>query len=336
MKPTIKDVAKLANVSISTVSRVMNAPEMVVEDKRTVVQDAIEKLGYQPNALARSLIHKKTYTIGAIIQDIRNPFYAEVIRGMEDASKKLGYSLIICNTDRDKERLFSYFSNFNEKQLDGILFTSEPVLPDYYEEMKRLYMPVVLVATHSSDYSLPSVRINDEAAAYEATKYLISAGHRKIGMIGFALSDQIAGLTRHDGFLRALDEAGLGDNASNTVFLDDWQSDGCEAAEKLFAKCPDLTAVFCGSDEFAIMLISYLHDKGIRVPEQVSVMGFDNIRISQYTVPKLTTVAQPMYKMGYRAVQKLHKLILGKKEPMLREYVQHEIIVRDSVRSIQE
>jgi LacI family transcriptional regulator len=333
-KPTIKDVAKMANVSISTVSRVMNSPESVVEIKKNKVLDAIDKLKYKPNALARGLIYKKTNTLGVVIPDIRNPYYADIIRGMEDASKKLGYNLIICNTDRDKKRLFSYLNNFYERQVDGILYTSDPVFPDYYTEIKRIRIPVMLVSTHSMEYDLPSVKIDDEQAAYDAVKFLIDSGHRKIGMIGFDLSDSIAGLTRYHGFIRALRENDLDECKDNIVYVNGWSYDTPDAAAQMLAKCSDLTAIFTASDELAIGLLSYLDEQGISVPGQISVIGFDNIRLSRITIPKLTTVAQPTYKIGFRSVEKLDAIIEDKEDPVLREYMLHEILVRASTRKI--
>lgn len=334
MKPTIRDVAKMANVSISTVSRVMNSPESVVESKKQRVLGAIEELKYKPNALARGLISKKTHTLGVVIPDIRNAYYAEVIRGMEDASKKRGYSLIICNTDADRNRLFSYLNTFYEKQVDGLLYTSDAVFPDYYKELKRLRMPVVLVATHSMEYELPSVKIDDEQAAYDATAFLIEAGHRNIGMISFDLSDSIAGQTRYQGYVRALREHNLDFSKDNVYFIQEYYHDPYVAAESLFRQAPNLTAVFATSDVLAMGLLSYLHEKGIQVPDRISVIGFDNIRVSGLTIPKLTTVAQPMYQIGYRAVEKLHARISGEADPQLRELVPHEIIVRGSTRSL--
>lgn len=330
MKPTIKDVAKLAGVSISTVSRVMNAPDTVVESKKAKVLEAIEELKYQPNALARGLIYKKTHTLGVVIPDIRNPYYAELIRGMEDASKKKGYSLIICNTDRDRNRLFSYLNTFYEKQVDGLLYTSDPIFPDYYKQLKSLRLPVVLVSTHSMEYDLPSVKINDEQAAYDAVKLLIDSGHRKIAMISFDLTDSIAGLPRYQGFVRALREHGIDESKDNVVFVNGTVFDPLTAADKLIESCPDVTAVFTASDEWAIGLLSQLHGKGIRVPDDLSVVGFDNIRMSTMSIPKLTTVAQPMYRIGYRAVEKLHARINGLEDPVLREYMPHEVIIRNS------
>ncbi|MGF7032347.1 LacI family transcriptional regulator [Paenibacillus mucilaginosus] len=330
MKPTIRDVAKLAGVSISTVSRVMNAPDSVVESKRVKVLQAIERLQYQPNAFARGLIYKKSHTLGVLIPDIRNPYYAGVIRGMEDAAKSLGYSIIICNTDRDKERLISYLENCNEKQVDGILFTSETVYPDYYAEIRRFRLPVVLVSTHSLEYELPSVKINDEAAAYDAVSYLIGLGHRRIGMISFPLSDPIAGLPRYQGYMRALREHDLPHEGSQVIYAEHWYDEARSAAGRLFGQHPQTTAVFAASDEFAMGVLSFLHERGIRVPDEVSVVGFDNIRMSEMTIPQLTTMAQPVYELGYKGVEKLHRLIEHGSVTPLREYLPHSLIVRSS------
>lgn len=334
MKPTIRDVAKLANVSISTVSRVMNAPDTVAEDKKRRVQAAIDRLTYRPNALARGLIYKKTDTLGVVIPDIRNPYYAELIRGMEDASKRLGYSLIICNTDRSHERLFAYLAKFSEKQVDGLLYTSDALFPDYYREVKRLRLPVVLAATHSLEYPIPSVKIDDEQAAYDAVKWLIGLGHREIAMIGFELSDNIAGHTRYQGYVRALREHGLPTVKDRVIFMEGWNGELREIADRLLAGHLRVTAVFAAADEWAIALMSHLHDRGVRVPEDLSIIGFDNIRMSGLTIPRLTTVAQPIYRIGYRAVEKLHIWIEEGEDPVLREYVPHEIIVRDSARPL--
>ncbi|WP_426454441.1 LacI family DNA-binding transcriptional regulator [Paenibacillus sp. S-38] len=330
MKPTIRDVAALAGVSISTVSRVMNAPESVVESKRTKVLQAIERLQYQPNAFARGLIYKKSHTLGVLIPDIRNPYYAGVIRGMEDAAKSLGYSIMICNTDRDKERLISYLENFNEKQVDGILFTSETVYPDYYAEIQRFRLPVVLVSTHSLEYELASVKINDEAASYDAVSYLIGLGHRQIGMISLPLSDPIAGLPRYQGYMRALREHSLPHEDSRVIYAEHWYDEAHSAAGRLFGRHPETTAVFAASDEFAMGVLSYLYESRTRVPEEVSVVGFDNIRMSGMTIPKLTTVAQPVYELGYKGVEKLHRLIEQGSVTPLREYLPHGLVIRSS------
>lgn len=334
MKTTIRDVAKMANVSISTVSRVMNAPETVVESKRRRVLEAIKELQYQPNAFARGLIYKKSNTLGVMIPDIENPYYAGLLRGMQDSAVRLGYSLMIFNTDRDKERTITYIEHLYEKQVDGIIFTSDIIRDDYYEMVQDLRLPLVLASTYSMGHEIPSVNIDDEQAAYDAVKYLIESGHRKIGMISFPYTDSIAGLPRYHGFARALKDYGLEKCSSQVTFANHRFEEAYEAASQLFSLYPDLTAVFTSSDEFAMGTITYLHDHGIEVPEQVSVIGFDDIRMAHMFIPKLTTIAQPSYEIGQRAVEKLQELITKEKVQILREYLPHKLIVRDSTKKV--
>ncbi|MWV43852.1 LacI family DNA-binding transcriptional regulator [Paenibacillus sp. HJL G12] len=332
MKPTIRDVAKMAEVSISTVSRVMNSPESVIESKRARVLEAIEKLQYQPNSFARGLIYKKSFTLGLLIPDIENFYYTGIIRGMQDACIKLGYSLMICNTDRDKNRLLAYIDAFHEKQVDGIVFASDVMFPEYYEKLVRCKIPFVLLSTHSDEFEVPCVEIDDEEAAYDAVKFLIDLGHRDIGMIGFNHENSISGPPRYQGFIRALEEAGLEHNREKIRYATHRFEHAYHAAHELFTDYPDTTAVFCVADEFAMGVISYLKDRNILVPGQVSVVGFDNLRIANMFIPKLTTIAQPMYEMGCRAAEKLHELVTTGSVEVLREKMEHKLIVRESSR----
>ncbi|MBJ6362000.1 LacI family DNA-binding transcriptional regulator [Paenibacillus sp. GCM10012307] len=330
MKATIRDVAKYANVSISTVSRVMNAPDTVTVEKRDRVLKAIEALQYQPNAFARGLIYKKSDTIGVMIPDIENPYFTGLIRGMQDAAVRLNHSLMICNTDRDKQRTINYVRSFFEKQVDGFIFASDSLHKEYYEEMERYHLPFVLASTNAPEYNIPSVDIDDEQAAFEAVRHLIVSGHRNIGMINMPLDRTISGQPRYEGFLRALDEAGLHHCNPFVEYAEHRYSDAYEAAARLFARHPELTAVFAASDEFAMGTISYLRDQGKTVPGQVSVIGFDNIRMAEMFIPKLTTIEQPTYEIGYRSVQMLHELITKGKVRVLREKLPHRLIIRES------
>jgi LacI family transcriptional regulator len=310
----------------------MNAPETVVEEKRRRVLDAIEKLKYQPNAFARGLIYKKSGTLGLMIPDIENPYYAGLIRGMQDAAVDLSHSLMICNTDRDKARLISYIESFYEKQVDGIIFASDALHPEYYEEMKRYRIPIVLASTNAPEYEIPSVDIDDEQAAYDAASYLTELGHTCIGMISFPPGDTISGKPRQDGFKRAMADKGLADCADCVEYAKHRFADAHKAAARLFAAYPELTAVFAASDEFAMGTISYLRDQGRSVPEDVSVIGFDNIRMADMFLPKLTTVAQPVYEIGVRAVRKLHELITTGNVGVLREKLPHHLLIRESTK----
>lgn len=332
---TIREVARASGVSISTVSRVMNAPETVSPEKRKRVLKAIKELGYSPNALARGLISKQTDTVGVLMPDISNPYAAEVVKGMEDAGHALGIHVILCNTDSSSERTIRNLTVLRQKQVDGIIFMSKAITEEFYQMFQTMNVPIVLLATESLVYDLPSIKINDEQAGYDAVAYLASKGHVNIGMISGPIGDTIAGLPRYKGFRLACKEIlGIEDTASQVEFATFHFHSGYEAMGRLYEKRPDLTAVFCASDEIALGAISLLHDLGLSVPDDVSVMGFDNTKIARMSIPKLTTVAQPMYEMGKKAMEVLEKL--RREEPLAekRIYMQHEIIERESVKAV--
>lgn len=335
MKSNIKDVASLAEVSIATVSRFLHTPERVAENTRQRIADAIQQLNYAPNALARGLILRRTQTLGVVIPDISNLFYAEVLKGMEDAAHNRKYNLILGNTDNNKDRLFSTLRVLKERQIDGLVFTSEPVFPDYHDLFMQLQIPVVLASTHSLEYELPSVKVNDEQAGYDAAEYLIRQGHRRIGMICGSLYDPVTAVPRLNGFMRALRTHSIQADFETCVVQGHYHfENGYEAMGQLLAKFPDMTAVFASSDERAVGAILYLHEHGLKVPDDISVIGFDNSRLSQMCYPRLTTVAQPLYDIGQKAVEKLDMLIQGHQDDELRTYVPHRIVERHSVRQL--
>ncbi|MBM7095778.1 substrate-binding domain-containing protein [Bacillus sp. H-16] len=331
-KVTMKDVSRLAGVSMSTVSRVLNSPESVNREKREKVLNVIKELKYHPNALARGLVYKRTNSLGVLIPDVSNAYVAEVIRGMEDTALHYGYNLILCNTDLDQKKMVKYLQVLKEKQVDGIVFTSEPVTAELNELFEQLQLPVVLASTQSLEYNLPSVKVDDEKAAYDAASYLIGKGHRKIGMISGPTFDIISGATRYYGFQRAMKEK-LQINAEDMVEFGSYRfEDGYNGMKKLLKRKPDVTAVFAASDEMAVGAITYLHEQGVDVPGDISIMGYDNTKFASMYIPKLTTVAQPMYEIGKTAVEKMMEKLEGEEGTLLRSYLAHQIIERDSVR----
>lgn len=338
MRYNIKDVAKRAGVSISTVSRVLNSPQSVKEDKRNRIEAAIKELNYYPNALARGLIHKRTDSIGVLIPDISNSYAAEVIKGMEKTAHEMKVSLIICNTERDYARMQQYLEVLKEKQVDGIIYTSEPVNDTIHDLFTQLGVPVVLASTESMDFNLPSVKVDDEQAGYDGAEYLINAGHKEVAMISGPTTDPIAGFPRFMGFKQAIKNNLQINNIDHRVEFGNYRyEDGYTAMKNLYKKNNKITGVFAASDEMALGAISYLHEEGINVPEDVSVLGFDNTKIATMSIPKLTTVAQPMFEIGSTAVKKLNQLLNGTEggSELNRLYLNHKIIERDSVKKIQ-
>ena len=302
---TIKDVAREAGVSVATVSRILNnLPGYSVETKRRVTA-AIKQIGYQPNAVARGLVRKKTHTIGVLLPTVTSMFASELLGGIEAAAHGRGYSAIICNTDRNGSRTAEYLRVLSEKQVDGIVFTSEELTDEYERLIEDMRVPVVLVSTMSSRYQIPYVRVDDRQAAYTATKYLIDRNHVNIGMVSGTASDQIAGEPRVYGYRQALIDSGVVPDDSWVVYGDFHFDSGRRAALKLLQDHRELTAVFAASDEMAVGVLSAAWELEILVPQELSVIGYDDTKDAQMAIPPLTTVHQPIAEMGSRAVEML-------------------------------
>lgn len=333
MNPTIYDVARLANVSISTVSRVVNNPESVRPEKRKRVLQVIEELGYEPNPFASGLRDKRTMTIVAAIPDISNPFFSQLFRGIEDAAKANRNSVIICNTDRKIESFIEYMRYFKKKKVDGLVFASDPVTPLHLETFRELNVPVVLAATRSQEQDIPFVKIDDYKASYDAAQFLLKNGHSQVGFISGPTTDPIAGTPRYEGFVDGMQATGLTLEAlhKRIVFGDFSFDSGYEMTAKLYGQFPELTAVFAASDLMALGAMSFLQRHGLAVPADVSVMGFDNLPLAPMLTPALTSVSQPIYSIGQKSAALLMQWIETTEPPTLENHLEHEIVVRDTV-----
>jgi len=328
---SIKDVAKEAGVSIATVSRVLNDVDVVNEETKKKVQEAIKKLGYRPNIVARSLKTQKSRTIGIIIPDISNQFYPEIVRGAEDVANIYNYNIILCNTDLDIDKEMEYLRVLKEKMVDGALYMSNSLEPAVIDLIKNLELPVVLVETTDKANTFPSVTINNDKAAFDATKYLIDRGNKKIAYIGTHEDAVHASAFRFSGYKNALKEHGLELDERLCYFGGLKADDGYEGINTILnSKDVELDAVFCASDELAMGAINALREKGIKVPDDVDVMGFNDIYSASIFYPKLTTVVQPMYDMGSVGMRMLIKLINGAELVQHHFVLNHQIIERDS------
>lgn len=335
MNPTIKDVAKHANVSIATVSRIVNGLPGYSEETKKKVQQSIEALGYQPNAIARGLINKRTQTIGVLFPEVSGMLSSEVLEGVENAAHDGGFSVIVCNTTSSGKRTVKYLRLLQEKRVDGIIFASEDVKEEYYKIFEEMQVPVVLVSTASTHYNLPFVRVNDYEGAYKATEYLIQRGHKQIGMIGGSHHDPIAGVPRMQGFQEALQKHGLPFSENHVTTNEGYRfQNGKESLPLLLKKLPNMTALFAASDEMAIGAMSAAHQLGIKVPEELSIIGYDNLKIAEMCYPALTTVSQPLKDMGQTAGEILVNLIKGEQKEAESRYMPFTIIERQSVRAL--
>lgn len=330
MAASIKDVAREAGVSIATVSRVLNEIDVVNEDTKKKVLDAIKKLNYRPNIVARSLKTQKTKTIGIIIPDISSQVYSEIARGAEDVSNIYGYNVILCNTDLDTEKEMEYIKVLKEKMVDGIIYMSNSLEDGIVDLLKELSLPTVLVETSDKDNVFPSVTIDNEKAAFDAVEYLINKGDKLIAYIGTGEELSNACSERFEGYKKALEKNNIDIKDGLIRHCSLKAKDGYEAVSSMIKNKEKMDAIFCGSDEVAMGAINSLRDHNVKVPDDVDVMGFDNISAASLFYPKLTTVEQQMYDMGSVGMRMLIKII-GKKKLDNEHYIlDHVLVERDS------
>ncbi|SES17604.1 catabolite control protein A [Salisediminibacterium halotolerans] len=309
MNITIYDVAREAGVSMATVSRVVNGNPNVKPTTRKRVHEAIERLGYRPNAVARGLASKRTTTVGVIIPDISSIFFSELARGIEDIATMYKYNIILCNSDQNKEKEIHLINTLLEKQVDGIVFMGGEITKEHEETFKSSPVPIVLSATIDANKEFPSVNIDYEQASYDAVTAMINAGHEKIAMLSGTLADPINGYQKFAGYKRALLDAGKEVN-DDYVTLGDYTHDaGVNAMKELIALEDRPTAVFASTDEMALGLIHGAQDAGYRVPEDFDIIGFDNTRLATMVRPTLTSVVQPMYDIGAVSMRLLTKFM---------------------------
>lgn len=333
MNVKIKDVAREANVSVATVSRVLNNIPLVNDETKKRVQDAIDRTGYKPNAIARSLKMQKTNTFGIMIPDISQAYYTQVVRGVEDVCNIYDYQIILCNTDSDPAKELTYLNVFLEKQCDGILYIGKSLNEELINTIAESRVPVVLGAITDSDNRLLSVAINNEQASFDITNYLIRNGHQKIAFLTDE-EDTFAGIERRKGYVRALEAESISVNKEYERKGKYSIKGGYDLMEGLLKLKDRPTAVVALNDEMALGAIRRVEDEGLNVPNDISIVGFNNFEISEWVTPGITTIAQPMYDIGAIGARMLIKTINNKKDENKSIYVPHELIIRDSVKSI--
>ncbi|MFD2046355.1 catabolite control protein A [Ornithinibacillus salinisoli] len=331
MTVTIYDVAREANVSMATVSRVVNGNPNVKPTTRKKVLATIERLGYRPNAVARGLASKKTTTVGAIIPDISSIFFAELARGIEDIATMYKYNIILSNSDQNKDKELQLINTMLEKQVDGIIFMGGNISDEHVAQFSTASVPVVLAATYDESDSIPSVNIDYEEAAYEATKYLIEKGNHHPAFIS-GQEDTIINQLKYQGYLKALKESSIDINEDYIIHGDYSYDSGMESAEVLLKLDEKPSAIFVASDEMALGVIHGAQDMGYQVPEDLEVFGFDNTRLATMVRPTLSTIVQPMYDIGAVAMRLLTKFMNKEEVDEQKVVLPHRIVERNSTK----
>lgn len=335
MSVTIMDVATKANVSKATVSRVLNNLGGYSEKTKRRVLEVMEELEYNPNAVARSLANKKTHTIGIMFPDLTSSLTASMLNQIEAVAHKAGSSVIVCHTESKGAKTMKYLKLLQEKQVDGIIMASTTLNEEYYDYIKKTNIPVVLLAA-DSEYPIHSVTSDDYAAAYMATKYLIEKGHKQIGMISGNKEEWFAGtyLARVEGFKAALLDYKLSINEKHIVYGGFSYKDGAIGLTTLVKQVPDLTAIFTENDEIGMGVLSAAYQLGIKVPEDISVIGMDNVKFCEFLNPPLTSVSLSHSAMAEKAANLIFEMIESSKEEKKNYIVSHRVVERQSVRTL--
>lgn len=343
MKPvTVYDIAREAGVSVATVSRVLNNTAPVKKTTRDKINTLIDKYQFQPNALARSLFKKETSMIGVILPDITNPFFPEVLAGLEQELRMKGYTIFLCDTvsvNADYEEQYTresqYLSLLLEKQVDGLVMIGgrinlakpdKRLVQEVAEVSKRL--PLLLINGNLPGQKLNRIYVNEKAGAMLATEHLIGLGHQHIAFVG-GYRKMSNTLQRIQGFSSAMDKHGL-------TVRPEWMLDGGFSVERgklfmreLLASPERPTAVFCANDLVAIGVMKEAYKAGLRVPDDLSIVGFDDIPFASHSIPELTTVSLKCYDVGKGAAELLHGLI-SKSKVRRETVIEPELMVRES------
>jgi len=305
---TIYDVAREAKVSMATVSRVVNRNPNVKPATRKKVMEVIERLGYRPNAVARGLASKKTTTVGLIIPDISNIFFAELARGIEDIATMYKYNIILSNSDENTEKELHLLNTMLGKQVDGLIFMGANITEEHMQEFKKSPVPIVLAGSLEDTKQIPSVNINYEAAAYDSVKDFIDKGHTKIALIISNFEEPI-NVKKLAGYKRALAEHNIPFNEEFVIEGDFSYDSGLEAGDRLSDLTEIPSAILVGADEMAVGVVHAIQDKGYNVPQDIEVISFDNTKLTLMVRPQLSTVVQPLYDIGAVAMRLLTKLM---------------------------
>lgn len=327
---TMKDVAAMAGVSFTTVSHVVNRTRPVSDAVRKKVEDAIAQLHYVPSAVARSLKVRTTSIIGLLVPNSTNPYFAELSRGIEDCCERNGYCVILCNSDDNPQKQANYLRVLQEKRIDGLVLASAGGDGALAKGLANMRTPTVIVDREVEGVEADRVQIDHEMGAYLATRHLLELGHRDIACIGGPLSTKVSTL-RVEGYRRAMAKAGLEVHPQWLLESEFSSPGGYHAALGLLGGEGERpTAIVAGNDMIGIGVLRAAAELNIRVPHELSVIGFDDIELSRFVFPALTTVGQSIRLLGEIAAQLLLQRIAEREEPMQRRVVAPALVLRES------
>lgn len=326
---TLEDIARKAGVSPSTVSRVLNGSKRVADDKRALVLAAIEEYGYRPNLVARGLVRGRSMTIGVVMQDISSPFFARMVSGIEQALDHTEYQAMFASTHWRADHPESEARSLQlliERRVDGVIVLASSI-PDDELRAAAARLPLVVVARAVPGMEAQCVAIDNQQGAYRATRYLLGLGHTRIAHLAGTPGHPDA-TARQAGYHAALAENGIASDPHLIVAGDFTERSGVTAVEQLLARGERFSAIFAANDQMAYGAMLSLHNHGVRIPLDVSLVGFDDQFLSAYTLPPLTTVRQPSVEMGQAAAEALLRLL--RNEPPALPHFPADLVIRTS------
>ncbi|UJF19241.1 DNA-binding transcriptional regulator CytR [Vibrio sp. SS-MA-C1-2] len=327
---TMKDVAQVAGVSTATVSRALMDPDKVSTSTRHKVEQAVINTGYSPSSLARNLRRNESKTILALIPDICDPYFSEIIRGIEDAAMDHGYLVLLGDSSQHTTKDNAFANLFYTKQADGMLLLGSDLPFDISKPEQKNYPPLVMACEYNPELEIPTVHIDNLTAAFEAVNYLTQKGHTRIATIMGASSASLSHF-RHQGYEQALHRYGITPNPEY-IFEGDFSfASGAHAASTLLTLPEPPTALFCHNDMMAIGAMQQAKRLGIKIPEELSIIGFDDITFAEYCEPALTTVSQPRYDIGRETMLMLLDILQGKEVSKGSRLLDAQLVIRESV-----
>src|SRR4051794_16471176 len=329
MKPTIYDVAKEANVSIATVSKVLNNTGRISDKTKEKVLNIMKELEYLPSSVATALTGKKTFTIGVMVPDIANPFFAEVARALENNAREMGYSIILCSTDYQLEREQDYLELLVKKQVDGIVIATEP---KDVKKLTNLHVPCVLFSIDHLALDSNVVTTDDIRGGYLAGRYLCQKGHRTFVII--TEPQRASSRLRVEGFKKALADEGVNLNSIQVVEAKSKIDEAKMAANQIFQLKKRPTAIFASTDLIAAVFINEARKAGLSIPDDLSIIGFDNTIHAEISDPGITTIAQPIEKLASYTMEQLLDSIKNPGMPANRIMLAPTLVERESVKDI--
>lgn len=335
MKLTIKDIAKEAGVSITTVSQILNNKGHRFSDKtKEKVLSIVEEHNYKPDIVAQSMITKKSKTIGMIVPDVTDLFFAKLIEGVETYLNALGYALVLSNSKHDSNLEKKYFVELMHRAVEGIIIATPNILDESIISVassKKKKMPVIMIDMGKNIRSEGKLIVEEYKGVYSAVNYLIDMGHHKIGFIQ-EIGDYYQLSERITGYLNCLEDHKIPYRDAYIVETELSIAGGYAGTKKLLANpFSDVTAIVCSNDQMAIGAYQALHEAGLNIPKDISVVGFDGLEIGKYLAPALTTIKQPVYDIGFEAAKFVIDAIANPYQRIPNKIFDTELIIRDSI-----